>query len=31
MVELENASGGEVCYETYEWLAEDLAAEYADE
>jgi hypothetical protein len=31
MVELENASGGEVCYETYEWLADELAEESADE
>jgi hypothetical protein len=31
MVELENASGGEVCYETYEWLADELAEEFADE
>jgi hypothetical protein len=31
MVELENASGGEVCYETYEWLADELAEESVDE
>jgi hypothetical protein len=31
MVELENASGGEVCYETYEWLVDDLAEEFEDE
>lgn len=30
-VELEGASGGSVCYETYSWLADDLAAEMEDE